>query len=1159
MTKTYSKDEVFKSTLEYFKGDELATNVWINKYNLKDSEGNLYELKPDDMHQRLAKEFARIEAKYPNPMSKDEIFNLLKDFKYIVPQGSPMSGVGNDFQIVSLSNCYVVNNKYDSYGSIIRTDEEIVQLCKRRGGVGTDLSHIRPKGSPVKNSALTSTGVAPFMERYSNSIREVAQNGRRGALMLSESIKSMDSEEFIDAKIEQGKVTGANISVKIDDEFVNCVLDNKKYIQQYPIDSKKPQLKKEIDAKKLWDKIIHNAWKSAEPGVLFWDTIIKESLPDCYAEDGFDTVSTNPCIIGSSLVGVADGRNAVSIEQLTKEGKDVPVYSKNDDGKVEIKWGRNPRKTGIKKEVWKLTLDDGSEFISTPEHLIFMKNNIYKRLDNLIEGDSISSFYSCNSNNGYRQIMNSGDKFTKSKCYRSRRQYRLIHEFYKGKNIDYKLYSIHHKDFDNQNDFIDNLELMSREEHKFLHSDRIKGENNPWHRFTDEQKFKFASHPGDKNPKYINVSNDEILNHAKQIYKENGILTKKIWIKYAKEHGLPQFLGNSFRFKTFTDFKNQVVDNHKVVKVEFYGYEDVYNITVDDNHNYIVINSNEDEKFITSGGICVKNCGEIPLCDADSCRLMAINLYSYVDEPFTKKAKFNEKLFIEHVQKAQRLMDDLLDLELEKLQKIIEKIESDPEPLEIKQDELNLWNRIYKKCLQGRRTGLGVTAEGDMLAALEYRYGTKEATKFSVKVHKLLATNAYKSSAILAGERGPFEIYNREKEVNNPFLNRLFEDDKELKELTLKNGRRNIAQLTIAPTGSLSLLTQTTSGIEPVFMIFYKRRRKVNPSDKDVKIVFVDESNDSWEEYNVFHPKFLKWLKVNDYNVEEVKKMDSNELEDIIKLSPYYLATSRDIDWLEKVRMQGQIQKYVDHSISCTHNLPSDITEEMVGSLYIEAHKVGCKGITVYREGSRSGVLIADVKEPKQNKNEGKSVDDLIKENNAPKRQKSLECDVMRFTNKGDKWIGFIGLLKGKPYEIFTGSLDSFSIPTYVEKGSIIKNKDSKGESRYDFVYTDKDGYEQEMRGLSRAFNREYWNTAKMVSAILRHGMPIPSIINLIDSLHIDEDVLGTWKSGVKRMLKKYIKEGTQIGNICPECNQNTLIFTNGCVQCTNCSYSKCG
>ncbi len=838
----FTHEEVMEKSTAYFQGDTLAASVWMNKYGLKDSAGNLYEQTPDDMHRRIASEIARIEKKYPNPMLENEIYELLRNFKYIIPQGSPMAGIGNNYQVASLSNCFVIGNNgnSDSYGGIMKIDQEQVQLMKRRGGVGHDLSHIRPSGSPVKNSALTSTGIVPFMERYSNSTREVAQDGRRGALMLSISIKHPDSENFIDAKLEEGKVTGANVSVKIDDEFMQAVVENKMYRQQYPIDSKNPTVIKEIDARQLWNKIIQNAWQSAEPGILFWDTIQKESIPDCYADLGFKTTSTNPC-------------------------------------------------------------------------------------------------------------------------------------------------------------------------------------------------------------------------------------------------------------------------------------------------------------------------GEIPLCPYDSCRLLAINLYSYVENPFTPEASFNSELFVKHAHMAQRMMDDVIDLELEKIDKILEKINADPEEEEIKRIERNLWLNIKMKALEGRRTGFGITAEGDMLAALGCKYGSEVATDFSVEVHKMLALEAYRSSIILAKERGAFPLYNTQREINNPFIQRLKEAAPLVYQDMVKHGRRNIALLTIAPTGSVSICTQTTSGIEPVFMISYKRRKKVNPNDKNVNVSFVDETGDSWEEYNVFHPKFLKWLKVNNYNVDEVKLYNEAELEAVIKKSPYYQATSNDIDWVSKVKMQGAVQKWVDHSISVTVNVPKDTTKELVSDIYQTAWETGCKGITIYRDGSRAGVLIAH--------SDSKEDDYEFKETKAPSRPKKLEAEVVRFQNDYEKWIAVIGVLNNRPYEVFTGKADGFFLPPWVTKGFVIRNKEGNEKARYDFQFEDKEGYKVTIEGLSRSFDKEFWNYAKLISGILRHGMPLLSAVDLISNLNLEIDSINTWKNGVVRALKKYIPDGTAASEAsCPECGaKGGLIYKEGCLACKHCGYSKCG
>jgi ribonucleoside-diphosphate reductase, adenosylcobalamin-dependent len=850
---TYTYDEAFRASLEYFDGDELAARVWVNKYALKDSFGNIYEQSPHDMHHRIAAEIARIEQKYPNPLTEDEVFSLLDHFRYLVPAGSPMTGIGNDFQIASLSNCFVIgiDGNADSYGAILKLDEEQVQLMKRRGGVGHDLSGIRPKGSPVKNSALTSTGIVPFMERYSNSTREVAQDGRRGALMLSISVRHPEAEDFIDAKMTEGKITGANVSVKLDDEFMQCATEGRPYHQQFPIDADKPFVEKDIDAAALWRKIVHNAWKSAEPGVLFWDTILRESIPDCYADLGFRTVSTNPC-------------------------------------------------------------------------------------------------------------------------------------------------------------------------------------------------------------------------------------------------------------------------------------------------------------------------GEIPLCPYDSCRLLAVNLYSYVEHPFTPQAEFNFELFKQHVAMAQRLMDDIIDLEQEKIDRIIKKIQSDPQSEEVKHTELHLWEKIKYKTAQGRRTGVGITAEGDMIAALGLRYGTEEATDMAVKVQRTLALSAYRSSVKMAKERGAFPVYDTAREAKNPFILRIREYDAELYAEMQQYGRRNIACLTIAPTGTTSLMTQTTSGIEPVFMPVYKRRRKVNPNDPQVHVDFVDETGDSFEEFIVYHPKFLTWMKVQGLDTE--KRYTQEEVDELVARSPYYKATANDVDWLMKVRMQGAIQKWVDHSISVTVNLPNQVDEELVNRLYVEAWRSGCKGCTIYRDGSRAGVLVStqktDKKEKKEEEEKGSKAAMLLPQV-TERRPSELECDVVRFQNNKEKWVAFVGLLDGYPYEIFTGLQDDeegIVLPKTVTKGRIIKRILPDGSKRYDFQFQNKRGYKMTVEGLSEKFNKEYWNYAKLISGVLRYRMPIENVVKLVNSLQLESENINTWKVGVSRALKKYVTDGTEAkGQKCPNCGHETLVYQEGCLICKHCGASRCG
>ena len=848
--KTYSYDEAYEATLNYFGGDELAARVWVNKYAMKDSFGNIFEKTPEDMHWRIANEIARIEKKYKNPMSAQEVFDLLDHFRYVVPAGSPMTGIGNNHQVASLSNCFVIglDGNADSYGAIMKIDEEQVQLMKRRGGVGHDLSHIRPKGSPVNNSALTSTGLVPFMERYSNSTREVAQDGRRGALMLTVSIKHPDSEAFIDAKMEEGKVTGANVSVRIDDDFMKAAVENRPYKQQWPIDSDHPKYSKEISARNLWNKIVHNAWKSAEPGVLFWDTIIRESIPDCYADLGFRTISTNPC-------------------------------------------------------------------------------------------------------------------------------------------------------------------------------------------------------------------------------------------------------------------------------------------------------------------------GEIPLCPYDSCRLLAINLYSYVENPFTPEAKFNFKLFSDHARKAMRIMDDIVDLEMEKIDMIMAKIKSDPQEDEVKETEYHLWEKIKHKSGLGRRTGVGITAEGDMLAAMGLRYGTQKATDFSVDVHRALALNVYRSSVTMAQERGAFAIYDAWREKDNPFINRLKEADPKLYEDMVKYGRRNIACLTIAPTGTTSLMTQTTSGIEPVFMPVYKRRRKVNPNDTEVHVDYVDEVGDSFEEYIVYHRKFLEWMRIN--GIDTTKKYTQEEIDALVARSPYYKATANDVDWLMKVKMQGAIQKWVDHSISVTVNLPNDVNEALVNKLYVEAWRSGCKGCTIYRDGSRSGVMISVSKKKEKKDDQQAKNQAFLRPIVQEVRPQVLDCDVVRFQNNKEKWVAFVGLLDGYPYEIFTGLQDDdegIVLPKSVTHGKIIKQTNPDGTHRYDFQFENKRGYKTTVEGLSEKFNPEYWNYAKLISGVLRYRMPIDHVLKLVSSLQLKDESINTWKNGVERALKKYIVDGTKAkGQKCPVCGQETLVYQEGCLICTNCGASRCG
>ena len=1206
-----TNQQAYEETLHYFKGDDLAARVWVTKYALKDSDGNIYEKTPDDMHHRIASEIARIEKKYPNPLSEAEIFDLIKDFKYIIPQGSPMTGIGNNFQIASLSNCFVIGNgtNSDSYGSIMKIDEEQVQLMKRRGGVGHDLSYIRPKGSAVKNSALTSTGLAPFMERYSNSTREVAQDGRRGALMLSVSINHPDSEDFINAKLEQGKVTGANISVKIDDEFMKAVKTNSEYQQKYPIYSKNPKYTKTIFADEIWKKIVHNAWKSAEPGILFWDTIIRESIPDCYADLGFETVSTNPCLTGDTWIMTKNGAKRIYdlVGKKYFAWVDGNLFPSTDEGFF---------KTGF-KPIFEITTKRGLKLKGTDNHLI-KKLNSKKRqektfdwieLGNLKKGDKISI-------NNNRNVKNfDGDfKLNFEKGWLVGNLLgdgtfdgnTAILRFWGENNAQMKEIAVkylennvkHRSDLGSGNDkkiisikskgLYELCEEINFDKSKKI-SDAIEKTDYQFYRGFFSGWFDADGTVLNNTEKGISVrlSSSDLYNLeiAQRMLLRLGIFSTVSKLRReSQEKLLPDGKGglksykikdqheliiskdNVLIFRDLINFKDEFKKSKletaiaslnkrglyketfldEVLDIKYCGEEEVFDCQI--------MGANE----FDANGINVHNCGEIPLCPYDSCRLIAINLYSYVENPFTKKAKFNFELFKKHAGFAQRMMDDIIDLEMEKIDAILAKIEKDPENEEIKHTEKQLWEKIRKKTLQGRRTGVGITAEGDMLAALNLRYGSKEANEFSVEVHKTLALSAYRSSVEMAKERGAFEVFNAEKEKNNPFILRLKEADENLYQDMVKYGRRNIALLTIAPTGSTSLMSQTTSGIEPVFLPVYKRRRKVNPNDKDVRVDFVDEVGDSWEEYIVFHHHFKTWMEVNGYDIS--KNYSNEEIQDLIEKSPYYKATSNDIDWLSKVEMQGAIQKWVDHSISVTINIPNEATEELVNQLYIKAWEVGCKGVTVYRDGSRSGVLVA-ADDKKEEKDEEEATSSL--EAFPTKRPQILEADVVRFQNNKEKWIAFVGLVNGRPYEIFTGLADDeegIMLPRWVNEGLIIKNRDENGVSRYDFQFKNLRGYKTTIEGLSHKFNPEFWNYAKLISGTLRHGMPIENVVELINRLELDSESINTWKAGVARALKRYIPDGTEVdGHKCSNCGSDQVVYQEGCLICKNCGNSKCG
>lgn len=1144
MNQKYTYKQVRDSSVEYFEGDELAGEVFPGKYALQNLEGEYFELTPSDMHRRLAREFARIESRYPNPMLEDEIFDMFKTWS-VVPQGSPMSGIGNPFQVQSISNCFVIDPPEDSYGGILRADQEQAQIMKRRGGVGHDISKIRPKGLVAANAARTTDGIAVFMDRFSNTTREVAQNGRRGALMISISVHHPEIETFINIKKDKKRVTGANISVRISDEFMIAVKSDSEYEQRWPVDSSSPSIIKKEKARKIWDMMMQAAWESAEPGVLFWDNIINNSPADCYASLGYKTSSTNPCIVGKTLIATADGRNAVTIEQLCKEGKDIPVYSTNvETGRVEIKMGRNPRMTKTGADVWKLTLDDGSFLMATPDHRIMLRDRTYIQLKDLKPGMSIFPFNSFNSN-GYRQVCQTGAEIG-TNLRRNRRQYRLIHEFFNGET-DSKTFAIHHKDCNSENDSIENLQVMSHEEHIELHSKNMMGDKNPYHKMSEQWKSNFATHKGDKNGRYLGHSNEELLNHGRKVFIENGSISKRMWQKYAAENNLPRFVGTDCRFGSWNNFKNQVSSNHKVSSVEFFGHEDVYNITVDDNHNYHVITSLE-ENAVISSGICVKNCGELPLSPYDSCRLLLMNLMKFVQNAYTEDAEFDLERFYEYSKKAQRLIDDMIDLELEMVDKIISKINSDSEPDHVKRTELELWTKIRLATSNARRTGLGITALGDVLAALGVKYGSDESIAITEEIYKNLALASYESSIIMAKERGAFPIWNLELEKNHTFINQVidaFPDSKRdlLKAMWIKYGRRNIANLTTSPAGTVSVETQTTSGGEPAFLVGYKRRKKINNSDKLARVDFVDESGDRWQEYMVFHHGHQKWAKINGKDPE----LD-------MKQSPYYGSTSADIDWIRKIKLQAAAQKWVDHAISNTTNIPKDTSVETVSEIYMTGWESGCKGVTIYRDGSRSGVLISSNETSNKNTRESSA----IPESHAPKRPEVLSCDIHNATVKGQKYLVLIGLLDGKPYEIFCGLADKINTKL-PKKGTIQKVPQKNGVARYDLHTYHEDGTEDVYADIVDGFDNEnYGAFTRILSTSLRHGVPVQFVVEqLVKDKHSD---MWSFSTVIARILSKnYISDGTKTSvKACPECKSTNLSYQQGCVACLDCGNSKC-
>jgi len=1139
--RSVSYEKAYKESLKYFMGDELAANVFVTKYALTNREGNIVESTPDEMHRRIASEFARIEKKYSSPMGQDEIYELLRDFKYVIPQGSPMSGIGNPYQVQSISNCFVIESPHDSYGGILKTDQELVQIAKRRGGVGFDLSTIRPRGLTTANCARTTDGIEVFMDRFSNSCREVAQNGRRGALMLTISVHHPQIRDFVKIKRNLHRVTGANISIRLSDEFMKAVEEDKPLELRWPVDSKDPKIKEMTSATELWDEIIEAAHMSAEPGLLFWDTAKRLTPTDIYESEGFGSTSTNPCVVGQTLIAVADGRNAVSIKQLAIEGHDVPVYCTNPDtGRTEIKMGRNPRKTGEFREVWKLVLDDGSTLIATPDHKVLTKNLEYVEIKDLKPGTSLTPFNTFDSNR-YRQICNTGASMSGG-AKRNRRQYRLIHNFHHGETNS-KKYAIHHVDYNSKNDSIDNLKVMLHEDHRRLHADGMMGTDNPYFKMADSWKKDFASHPGKRNGRYSGHSNEALITEGRKVLLEHGKFTGKLWQVHAKKIGAPQFVGNKFRFGTWNNFKSAVVNNHKVSYVEKVGTEDVYNITVDDHHNYNVITSSEAD-FVKSSGICVKNCGEIILSPYDSCRLMVINLLSFVKNPFTAIAEFDYIKMAEVTQKAQRLMDDMIDLEIEQIKKILIKIEADPEPEEVKAIERDLWNNIETMAHLGRRTGLGVTAVGDTLAALGIRYGSDKSIEIVESLYKNLTINAYRSSCTLAKERGAFLVHDHNKERGHEFLERIWKEAPDIHEMSKKYGRRNIALITTAPAGSVSVMTQTTSGIEPAFLLKYTRRKKITENDLDARVDFVDDSGDRWQEYDVYHKQFKRWMDITG--------------DDKIENSPYAAACSNNIDWVAKVKLQAAAQRWVCHAISNTTNLPADVDIDIVKNVYMTGWKSGCKGITIYRDGSRDGVLISKADKNKDNSTNDPRENKTIAKSIAPRRPENLSCDIHQVTIKGEAWTVLIGLMRGEAYEVLGGLSEYVEIPRKYHQGIIRRRPRKSIPSKYDLIFGE-NGDEIIIKDIVRLFdNPNYSAFTRTISLALRHGVPIHY---LVEQLQKDKDAdLFSFSKVVARYLKKYIPDGTRASNGVIEncCETPNVVYQEGCAICLGCGASKC-
>jgi len=1277
-------EKAIKDALEYFGDDELAANVFLTKYALTNPQGSIEENTPKDMHRRLAKEFARVEAKYENPLSEEDIFSYFDKFKYIIPQGSPMAGMANPYQVTSLSNCFVIEPPYDSYGGILKTDQEQAQLMKRRGGVGFDISTIRPKGITTANAAKTTDGIGIFMDRFSNTSREVAQGGRRGALMLTISVHHPEIRTFINIKRDRQRVTGANISIRLSDEFMKAAKAKKKVQLRWPVeDTKNPQVEAWVDAASLWEEIIESAHENAEPGLLFWDTIKRNSPADCYPD--FQTVSTNPCFSGDTLIAVADGRNSISIRQLAEEGKDVPVYSVDPEtGLVSIKTGRNPRISGYAQKLLRVHLDNGSYLDVTPNHEMLLRDGSKSEAKNLKKGDSLPRF----KKELFRPTKDSQEYYrlnTKTRNgKRNIAEHRLISKFHQSDNWN-KVYDetkkngwvtgglvVHHKDYDGLNNNPENLEIMSWKEHQQYHAEHdTSGEKNGRYKgFTSEEIFeqalqltkklgrrfsynewqafaetsnlpktfskmhnsKLGGSPtalsklcvaqlgyeyADKDPRlvrtlekilqqgygaeivdnqvfvhkncevcnqqfsiehnkrevafcshacsliYVN-SNQEIAlkrtkarnNQAEKVAcvkmeEQTRIFSSlkftlnrkpliKEWEKACKEEGIPFRLGAKMKygFKSYKEVAQSGNDyNHKIVSIEeLPKTHTVYNITVDNNHTLATITKTTKSKTANRryDGVFTAQCGEIVLSPNDSCRLLVVNALSFVKSPFTPEAEFDWESYTKVVQVAQRLMDDVVDLELEAIDRILGKIEADAEPYEVKKIEIDLWTRIRESAEKGRRTGLGLTAIGDAIAAMNVIYGDPASIELVGEIYKQLALNSYRSSVTLAEERGAFPVYDHDLEKNHVFINRIMNLDPELKRRWQKHGRRNIANTTTAPAGSVSVMTQTSSGIEPVFLLSYKRRRKINPGDrKETRVDFVDDLGDKWQEYTVFHHGFQKWMEVTG-------KTDPTE-------SPYHGATAMDINWVSKVKAQAAAQEWVCHSISNTTNVPEDTTVDTIKEIYMTGWESGCKGVTVYRDKCRNGVLVS-TDEPKARSSK------KFTENDAPKRPEQLPCDIHHMQVRGEKWNFFIGLYNDKPYEIFAGLAEHVHLPRSRKTGYIKKN------GTYN-LYTVEGDNELIIKNLAKVFDNATESAfTRTTSLALRHGVPVQYLVEQIEKGADKENEMFSLSKGLMRVLKQYIKDGTKTTmKKCSKCGSKDLAYQEGCVKCQACGKSKCG